>query len=134
MSRGPGKMQTSIMDALRESSVPMSTAELRDAYALEIWDYDSDPDFKVWNTPERKRSVRMSMGRALRQLEAVGLIKRNGLGNWYPAKDWTGRDNAERERLAIAYHEAGHAVIGLALNLPVAFVTIKLRGRSGGHV
>ena len=74
------------------------------------------------------------MGRALRQLEAAGQIKRNEAGDWYPSKDWAARDEAVRERLAIAYHEAGHAVIGLALNLPVAFVTIKPRGRSGGHV
>jgi hypothetical protein len=76
----------------------------------------------------------MSMGRALRQLEAAGRIKRNKSGDWYPAKDWTARDNAERERAATAYHEAGHAVIGLALQLPVAFVTIKPRPTYLGHV
>jgi hypothetical protein len=134
MSRGPGKMQTSIMESLRLSSVPMSTAALRDDYALEIWDYDNDGDFDDWNNTARRRSIRMSMGRALRQLEAAGQIKRNGAGDWYPVKDWTGREAAERGRSAIAHHEAGHAVVGLALKMPIAFVTIKPRAYSGGHV
>src|SRR5262249_23016922 len=64
---------------------------------------------------------------------ASGQIKRNKAGDWYPAKDWTARDNAERERSATAYHEAGHAVIGLALKVPIAFVTIKPRGHNLGH-
>ena len=85
MSRGPGKMQKLIMSTLRESSVPMSIAELRQHYQGEIWEPDSDPDFEVWNTPARRRSVRMSMGRALRQLEAAGQIKRNEAGDWYPS-------------------------------------------------
>jgi hypothetical protein len=134
MSRGPGKMQALIMDALRLSSVPLSADKLRRLHLWEIWDPDSDPEFEVWNTAERRRSVRMSMGRALRQLEAAGQIKRDGDGNWYPCKDWTGRDNAERERASTAYHEAGHAVVGLALKLPMAFVTIKPRAWAPGHV
>jgi hypothetical protein len=134
MSRGPGKLQTLIMDALRRSTAPVSTAELRDDYAVEIWDSDSDPDFEVWNTARRRRSVRMSMGRALRQLEAAGEIKRNEAGDWYPAKDWTGRDESERRHSSTAYHEAGHAVVGLALKLPIAFATIKPRGSTLGHV
>jgi hypothetical protein len=112
----------------------MSATALRDDYAFEIWNPDSDPDFDDWNTPARQRSIRMSMGRALRQLEAAGEIKRNREGEWYPCKDWTARDVAARQRSATAYHEAGHAVIGLALNLPIAFVTIKPRAHSGGHV
>jgi hypothetical protein len=134
MSRGPGKIQQFIVDALQMSSAAVSTGRLRRAYEFDVWDPDSQPDFKVWNTPERQRSVRMSMGRALRQLEAAGQIKRDKVGDWYPAKDWTARNNAERERSATAYHEAGHAVIGLALQLPVAFVTIKPRASYPGHV
>jgi hypothetical protein len=125
-------MQKLIVDALQGSRVPLTTAELRKHYEFEIW--DGELDFNVWNTPERRRSTRISMGRALRQLEAAGEIKRNKSGEWYPAKDWTARDNAERERRCIAYHEAGHAVIGLALKMPIAFVTIKQRAYSGGHV
>jgi hypothetical protein len=127
-------MQKLIMDALRGSRVPMSTAELRSDYEVEVWDCDDEPDFDVWNTPARRRSIRISMGRALRQLEAAGEIKRDKAGDWYSANHWTARDKAERERSATAYHEAGHAVIGLALQLPVAFVTIKPRAGSPGHV
>ena len=135
MSRGPGKMQTSIMESLRASTVPMSTADLREDYKLEIWEPDSDPDFEVWNTPARRRSVRMSMGRALRQLEAAGQIKRNEAGDWYPSKEWAARDNAKRERSCTAYHEAGHAVVGLALKMPIAFVTIKPKKTGSlGHI
>jgi hypothetical protein len=134
MSRGPGKMQTLIMEALRLSSVPMSTLELREDYELEIWDLEREPDFKVWRTAQRRRSIRMSVGRAIRQLEAAVQIKRDKAGNWYPPKDWTARDSAERERSRVAYHEAGHAVVGLALKMPIAFVTIKPRAMNLGHV
>jgi hypothetical protein len=90
MSRGPGKLQTFIMDALRMSSVPTSAIKLRAKLSWEIWDPDNgDPDFKAWNTPARRRSIRMSMGRALRQLEgrerlsetrqAIGIRPRIGL-------------------------------------------------------
>jgi hypothetical protein len=74
------------------------------------------------------------MGRALRQLAAAGRIKRNKAGEWYPSKDWAARDAAERQRLAVAYHEAGHAVIGLALKMPIAFVTIKPKATYSGFV
>jgi hypothetical protein len=134
MSRGLGKIQTLILDALRIRTTPTSAADLRERHLWEIWDPDSDPEFEVWNTAERRRSLRMSMGRALRQLEAAGQIKRDGDGNWYPSGDWTGRDNAERERASTAYHEAGHAVVGLALKMPIAFVTIKPNGTNLGHV
>jgi hypothetical protein len=103
----------------------MSTADLQEYYLLEIWDPNSQPDYEVW-AAARCRSVSMSMGRALRQLEAAGQIKRDNAGDWYP---W-----AERERSATAYHEAGHAVVGLALQLPVAFVTIKPKKSYLGRV
>jgi hypothetical protein len=122
------------MDTLQANSEPVSIATLQRHYELEIWDPDSEPDFDFWNTPARRHSIRMSMGRALRQLEATGQIKRDKVGDWYPAKDWTARDTVKRERSATAYHEAGHAVIGLALQLPVAFVTIKPRASYPGHV
>src|SRR5262245_48923181 len=135
MSRGPGKLQRWIVDALQISSAPVSTAELRDDYASELWASDtSESEFDVWNTAARRRSVRMSMGRALRQLEAAGQIKRDKAGEWYPSKDWIGRDSAKRQRSSTAYHEAGHAVIGLALKLPIALVTIKPRAAYLGHV
>src|SRR5262249_3816319 len=120
--------------ALRMSGAPVSAARLRDAYQFDTWDEYGETEYKVWNTPRRRRSARMSMGRALRQLEATGQIKRNEAGDWYPAKDWTGRDKPEREGLAAAYHEAGHAVVGLALKLPIAFVTIKPKAGYLGYV
>lgn len=122
------------MESLRGSSVPMSTLELRDEYECEIWDPECEIDFEVWMTAARRRSVRMSIGRALRQLEAAGQIKRDKGGNWYPSKDWTARDSSERERARVAYHEAGHAVVGLALKMPVAFVTIRPKAATLGHV
>jgi hypothetical protein len=74
------------------------------------------------------------MDRALRQLKAAARIKRDALGDWYPVRDWIARDEAECQRLRVAYHEAGHAVIGLALKLAVAFATIKRRASAAGHV
>ena len=51
-----------------------------------------------------------------------------------PAK--SGKSMSERERKQVAYHEAGHAVIGI--NLPfsdkVQKITIIPRGNTGGHV
>ena len=51
-----------------------------------------------------------------------------------PAK--TSRALNETERRAIAYHEAGHAIIGLKLKHSdkVQKITIVPRGRTGGHV
>jgi len=51
-----------------------------------------------------------------------------------PAK--TSRALNEHERKAIAYHEAGHAIIGLNLKHSdkVQKITIVPRGRTGGHV
>jgi hypothetical protein len=130
MSRGPGKMQQHILDTLRSRSEPTSATALRSLYELGI-EVDLDLD-KL--SPSQKRSVRMSMDRALRQLKASSHIKRDESGNWYPAKDWTARDDKKRALESIAYHEAGHAVVGLALKLPIAFVTMKPRASSLGHV
>jgi hypothetical protein len=134
MSRGPGKVQTLIMDALRGSITPVSAADLREDCELQLWDHHNEPSFDVWNTPARRRSIRMSMGRALRQLESAGHIKRDKAGDWYPIRNWTARDEHDRQRSSTAYHEAGHAVVGLALQLPMAFVTIKPRASTLGHV
>jgi Peptidase family M41 len=138
MSRGPGKMQAFIMETLRMSRTSKSASFLLERHQLEKYEASKHHTFeawkKAWSTPARRRSVRMSMGRALRQLEAAGQIKRDGDGNWYPSKDWVARDSAERERASTAYHEAGHAVIGLALKMPIAFVTIKPRATYLGHV
>jgi len=51
-----------------------------------------------------------------------------------PAK--TGKGMSEEERREVAYHEAGHAIIGLSLPYSdkVQKITIIPRGRTGGHV
>lgn len=51
-----------------------------------------------------------------------------------PAK--TSKSLSEKERKSVAYHEAGHAIIGLTLkdSDKVQKVTIIPRGRTGGHV
>ena len=125
MSRGPGKTQQFILSYLQMSAEPKRSAQLRDYY--EIF-FSGQPG------PRQRRSIRMNMGRALRQLKAAGRIKRDAEGNWYPVRNWIARDKAERQRANTAYHEAGHAVIGLALKLPVALATIKPRASAAGHV
>jgi hypothetical protein len=127
-------MQAFIMATLRMSRTSKSATFLLERCQLEKWEASKHRTFEAWNTPARQRSVRMSMGRALRQLMAAGQVKRDSAGNWYPSRDWTGRDDAERNRTQLAYHEAGHAVIGLALKLPVAFATIKPKGATPGYV
>jgi hypothetical protein len=127
MSRGAGKMQQFILDTLRGHDKPMSGAELRSGYELDI-EVELNLDEL---SPKQKHAVRMSMDRALRQLKAAGHIKRDEDGNWYPIKDWTARDEAQQERARLAHHEAGHAVIGLALKQPVGFATIKARNGGG---
>ena len=51
-----------------------------------------------------------------------------------PAK--SGKGMNERERRQVAYHEAGHAIIGLTLPNAdkVRKITIIPRGQTGGHV
>jgi hypothetical protein len=130
MSHGPGKLQTFIMESLRSGKVPTSTADLRDEYLLELW--DSDTDWEVWSADQgRRRSIRMSMGRALRELAAAGQIKQDKAGDWYPATDWTARDVAERNRERVVYHEAAHAVICLQGQLPLTVVCLT-EDKSGG--
>jgi hypothetical protein len=133
MSRGPGKLQQHILDTLQGSSEPLSAADLRRGYEN---DYKTQgwEDFQQSMTAQRRRAVRMSVGRALRQLEAAGQIKRDKAGNWHPAMDWEGRDAAKRERAAVAYHEAGHAVISLAKGVPVELATIMAKGTYAGMV
>jgi hypothetical protein len=130
MSRGPGALQTWIMEALRDSDAAMSAADIRDGWMFETWTGDEREDHE-WKP---SRSIRMSVGRALRSLAAAGHIKRDKSGDWYPVKEWHGRDKKERDRAETAYHEAGHAVIGLAGELPVSFVTIVPSKYALGHV
>jgi hypothetical protein len=121
-------MQRWILDELREGSEGQATAELLELYKM--FEKPRGPD----------RSVLNSMQRALRSLNKGGHIQSNE-GKWEPIGEWPGRDLAdeglrqkEAERKETAFHEAGHAVIGLAGQLPIAFVTIRQKGNKGGYV
>jgi hypothetical protein len=114
MSRGAGKMQCVVLTALEEHG-RMTVAVLHRRY------------LKRWPT-DKERSVRHSITRALRGLEKLGKVKRGLDGLWLATEP---RDREDRSETA--HHEAGHAVIGLALQLPVALACIKpdSQGRSG---
>lgn len=79
---------------------------------------------------DRSRSLRNSLTRALRGLAKAGEAARNDIGEWVA----TGGEPTGSDRAATAHHEAGHAVIGLAVQLPVAFACITPEGRKGGYV
>lgn len=131
MSHGPGSMQRWIIEALRlrdGNGEPPSTAELVGEYANE----------HRWRrkTQDALRSIRHSMLRALRSLEADKKVARFDL---YGVTYWTlagrrGRPKHDPRRVATAYHEAGHAVIGLAKQLPITIATIHAKGRRYGYV
>jgi hypothetical protein len=73
------------------------------------------------------RSLQSSLGRALRKLEGEGYIYRID----YKPGDKGWRDHGGvgfsviEDRMATAYHEAGHAVIARTLGIPVKLATIK---------
>jgi hypothetical protein len=108
-------MQT-ILSATLRSRGGMTIAALHKRY-LERW------------PTEHRRSVRNSMARALRGLEKLGKVRRDDIGVWRSTE-------VDEERRDTAYHEAGHAVIGMAVGLPIAYACIEpdslgARGRVG---
>jgi hypothetical protein len=117
MSRGFGSMQQWLLTELKGHREPLSLDELH-------------RDYLRWEEkPEHlSRSVRHSMLRALHKLESAGKVTHNEDGTWQPAGEWWARDEKEHARAKIAYHEAGHAVIGLAVQLPVSLARIKPDG------
>jgi hypothetical protein len=141
LSRGPGKTQLLILDALWGGPEPLSTADLRGGCELdrEIELHSDSGDYDIRLNAAQQRSVRMSMDRALRGLVAAGKIKRNADGLWEPKGEW----GARRAHEETAFHEAGHAVIGLAVGLDVGAAIIdkdrrgkvtELGGGDGGVV
>ncbi len=130
MSKGPGEIQQWIMGELHSTDRAVSTAQLNQLLASER---DGTPGRKR-RPKDRARSLRNSLTRALRTLERAGEIKRDTLGNWTPTRPNPARVKIESERVATAYHEAGHAVIGRARRLPIALATINPRGRKAGYV
>lgn len=121
MSHGFSSMQRWILDDLSVHIIAQSTDEL---FARYMREQDAKPS---------RNSARQSMTRALRSLKLAGKIELK-YGKWQPVGAWPARDAEERERKATAYHEAGHAVIGLAGQLPIAFITIRAKGSRGGYV
>ena len=125
MSRGPGKMQEWIDLELSCYSDGRTLAEMHRQYLLEEDEHSSAKD--------HARAVRNSMARALRALEKLGKIRRDG-------DKWLSPDAVEHDRLAkeaakkrvrqTAYHEAGHAVVGMAVGLMIAYACVG----EGGHV
>jgi len=116
MSHGPGRMQEWVTVSLAVHSEAVPIGELVEEYASEH------------RVPKRRhRSVRNSMARALRNLEAAGKVKRN---DFHGLDLWIG--TGEHSLRAVAIHEAGHAVIDRALLRPLAIVTIDRQLSRGG--
>lgn len=130
MSRGHGWLERAILDVLPETT-PCTAERLRQSlvpsWRKETYKYDT----------ERKRtllSLRSSINRALRALERDGAVKRATFefdGIRVPA--WSRATLAKRRR-EVAFHEAGHAVIGHVLKRGVQFVTIEAEGLTLGRV
>jgi Peptidase family M41 len=130
MSRGHGWLERAIIDVLPETT-PCTAERIRQSL-VPSWRKGTDK-----NDTERKRillSLRTSINRALRALERDGTVKRATLeidGVRFPA--WRRATLAKRRR-EIAFHEAGHAVIGHVLKRGVQFVTIEPQGSTLGRV
>jgi hypothetical protein len=134
MSRGHGWLERAILDVLPETT-PCTPERIRRCL-VPSWRKEAQD-------AERKRillSLRSSMNRALRALERDGAVKKTTVeidGVKFPA--WR-RASLARRRREVAFHEAGHAVIGHVLKRGVQFVTIEPKGsvlgrvnRSSGH-
>lgn len=107
----------------------MSTAELHHEFMEE--DASTIRPRGKRKPKDRSRSARNSLARALRHLEATGEIRRDSIDRqWYPTEE----PGPDPELKATAYHETGHAVIGLAKQRPVGFATITPKGRAAGYV
>jgi hypothetical protein len=120
MSRGHGRMERAILDALPETT-PCTAESLRYATGYQL--------LIVGKSTGDDHSFRMSFNRALRNLESAGKVKRTMIARKEakPALEspaWCRADLAKRRR-QVAYHEAGHAVIGHVLKRGVEFATIQ---------
>jgi hypothetical protein len=126
MSRGPGKMQQWIVLELSCYSEGRTLAEMHRQYLREEDECSSAKD--------HARAVRHSMARALRALEKLGKIRRDGdrwLSPTAAEHDRLAKAERAREAAALAHHEAGHAVIGMAVGLAIAYACVK---QHDGHV
>jgi hypothetical protein len=127
MSRGPGKMQDFIL-------LFLGGGEAHAVGELHSFLFDL-PAFEGRGAKNHSRSLRNSLTRAIRALAEAGKIKQNASGEWIVPGAREEREKSEHEeRALIAYHEAGHAVISLAKNVPVEIATIKAKGTYAGIV
>lgn len=115
-----------IVTTLQMHKAAMTTAALHSEFMSED-DYD-----KYKPAKNRERSVRNSLARALRQLEAAGTIRRDNIDQQWSLTEKPGPDP---ERITTSYHEAGHAVIGLQRDLPIGFAVMGAPGdKKAGYV
>lgn len=130
MSRGHGWLEQAILGVFPETT-PCTAERIRQSL-VPSWRKAANK-----NDVERKRillCLRSSINRALLALERDGAIKRATLeidGVRVPA--WRRATLAKRRR-EVAFHEAGHAVIGHVLKRGVQFVTIEPKGSTLGRV
>ena len=132
MSRGLGTMQQWVDLELSCYSEGRTVADMHRQYLME-----EHQGGKRSGAKDHARAVRHSMTRALRRLEKLGKIRRDG-------DVWRSIEAIETDRVTeaalkkklqeTAYHEAGHAVIGLAGQLPIGLATIVPKASSLGHV
>ncbi len=127
MSRGLGKLQREILGSLQHSKEPMTLTEIIEEQAAPLsWGYDN----KTAKTKRKRRSIASSVARAMRGLVKADLVRTNSDGAFYPV-DWPRRKQMEEWTDRTAYHEAGHAVVGLAYQLPVTAAIAKPDGGGG---
>jgi hypothetical protein len=120
-NRASGHMRLWVEAALNKYG-PSTTAALH-ARLLKRVERPDDYWFQDRGGANRSRSLRNSMTRAMRCLAKAGKISCNEVGEWSAGGRLT-------DRRSTAYHEAGHAVIGMALQLPVAFACVTLDDRN----
>jgi hypothetical protein len=130
MSRGHGWLERAILDVLPETT-PCTAERIRQSL-VPSWRKKTNK-----HDAERKRillSLRSSINRALRALERDGVVKRATLAiDGVRVSAWRHATLAKRRR-EVAFHEAGHAVIGHVLKRGVQFVTIEPNGSTLGRV
>jgi hypothetical protein len=124
----PGRMQGWLLEVLRERpgvTIAWLHQRLMSAVKLEPYWWEER------GAANRPRSLRNSMTRALRGLARAGKVRRDEVGEWTV----TGGDARDSSRNQTAHHEAGDAVIGMALQLPIAFACITAdNSRYSGYV
>ena len=116
MSRGHGAMELYILAALTHRN-EMTAAMLAGAHPSVMHELPS-------------RSLRSSLNRALRNLQASGRIvrlNRDGIDGWSLC-------DSAGDRLRTGYHEAAHAVVAVMLGVGVKHATIKPGPDTAGHV